>query len=244
MVAVECSANINTLSPAKTSRLRKIGDKLLPPEYRTREEFFTVLNGVTAARTAYGLSLIPKVREDPGGNWKKVAITLAGDKESWLAKLGDLPKVGDTFKRLGFRKSEPGRLLDPIADKFVGYKTVRAGMDSGAIPTWLGTTVLAQKGMNASITMAGVARGREMSVTRVGQWGEAIADVGIVSHLAAERIEDPMKKTAAKIGAAVVTLTGMGMSTYAGIFDYLPQAFGNLPDPLPPNEPESEIVFA
>lgn len=216
--------------PQEQSKLRTAFDKLLPPEDRKPDQVLTVLNDVTAARFINGLFLASKVSKDPGANWKEVAVTFSLDKESALAKLGDLPVVGETFKKLGFRRSRLGKLIDPAADKLLGARMLKAGVDGGAVPGWLGKLMLTQKAASTAVTLTGVVRGREMDVTRIGQIGEATTDVGVVTHLAAESIDNPVRRRLAHLGANVVTLAGVGMATYALVHDYIPQALGSDPE--------------
>lgn len=202
-------------------------DMAIPPESRTAEEMLTVLNAVTAVRGVMEWRTTGRLNENPRENLGRLIALKAADKESWLAKLGDLPNVGPAFQKAGFRRSEVGRRLDPIIDKVIGAKTIIGGIRSGIVPRKLGTVILAQKAVMSGVTIRGEATGHPVEVRKLGQVTEAVIDGALIGFYASEVFENPRlrrvvrttSEVLAGVGVVAAAVATVGYANDAGVID-------------------------
>lgn len=173
---------------------------------------FTVPNIITVGRALAIPWVFLLVMQDPGRHWWiAAAFALTDNIDGMLARLED---KGRTFKSLGFRRSEPGRRLDPVVDKVFITAILLAGMLHGAIPLWLGGLSLAQKIAAAAIALTAEARKIKLHVLRVGKYSEFMTNTGFLLLLAAEAV-DSSAQTALQAGAGLLALIGIAIAVLA-----------------------------
>jgi hypothetical protein len=183
---------------------------------------FTVPNGITFTRLAISRKMTKRLGNDPAGTWKSTAAYAGSDVFDGLAAKGG-EWLAERFKflsflpRIGFRKSELGRKLDPFTDKIVIGQMFKEGLDRDIIPKKLGYLALGQKAAVSMLTLYSMNRGAEPEVSDLGRHSELIANVGAGLLFAAEGIEDPQTKSLARGAFATVTLTGIGGAIIADI---------------------------
>lgn len=153
-----------------------------------REQVATVPNLITAGRLAMSPLVAKRLHDDPEGTWTQAAAFLASDNiDGIFARLGD---HSDMLESLGFRKSELGRLGDPVTDVVVTSEMLVAGMKNGVIPKGLGGLALAQKALKSYHAVAGNLKGAEVHVSTLGKRSEFLTNVSIGLLFPGEGIEN------------------------------------------------------
>ncbi len=178
-------------------------------------DILTIPNAMTTARALAIPWLYKQVREDPGKNWWKAGVFALSDKgDGWLASQED---KGESWAKLGFRRSEFGRIEDPVVDTAFGAAIMHAGMKAGAIPKKLGLVGLGQKVAKTAVSTYGTATGHELQVSYTGKLGEAMTVAGFGLRMGAEGIKQPILRRAAQLGSEALAWTGLGLSTTAAV---------------------------
>ncbi len=182
---------------------------------------FTIPNAVTIGRLMLSPFVAHKLRKDPENNWKKAGVLVLTDNlDGFLAKvLGKSPQL----RKLGFRKSEFGRLIDPLTDKPVIAQMIKAGIDANVIPSWLGYTSLAQKTGIAAFAVSAGMKGANLEVTDQGRHSEFATNLGMGLLFPASEIEDPVLRSLARGSAIALAVGGIGGALAANM-DYVGSA--------------------
>lgn len=177
------------------------------------QRLLTVPNIITLGRALAIPWIFVLVMQDPGRYWWiAAAFALTDNVDGILARLEDKSK---RFKDLGFRRSEPGRRLDPIVDKVFIAAILIAGIIHGAIPLWLGGLSLIQKAVTVIITLAAELRKIKLQVLRIGKYGEFTANAGFILLLAKEAVSTPALKESLQSGASLIALIGIALAVLA-----------------------------
>lgn len=183
----------------------------------TKEELFTIPNGLTGLRLLVSPFIAWKMYKSPAKTWPLAAgIALSDNVDGFLARLGD---KHPGLARIGLRRSEIGRKADPLADKIFTAEILIAGMANGVVPRWLGAMSLAQKGVISGLTIHNEASGIELEVTKLGKRTEFITNAAIGSLFIAESITDDRKKDACRAAAIALAAAGILGASYAA-YDY------------------------
>ena len=176
-------------------------------------DIVTVPNAMTTARAIAIPWLYKQIREDPGKNWWKAGVFAASDKLDGL--VASQEDKGPGWAKWGFRRSEFGRIEDPVVDTAFGAAMMHAGIKANAIPKRLGYVGIGQKIGKSMISGYGTATGHELHVSYTGKLGEAMTVTGFGLRMGAEGIKHPILQRAAQLGAEVLALTGVGLATVA-----------------------------
>jgi cardiolipin synthase len=157
-----------------------------------REDVLTVPNALSVLRLA-GTPLVAKrLHDDPEGTWPQAAAFLLSDNaDGILARAGD---KSETLSNLGFRTSEFGRQVDPVADVASTSAMLVAGMRNGVVPKWLGGAALAEKAFKSAHTVLATARGAELHVSKLGKRSAFATNVSIGMLFPGEQIENEEQK--------------------------------------------------
>lgn len=178
-------------------------------------DLLTVPNLLTAGRLAYSPKMAERLRNNPRKWWFPSAMFMASDiVDGKMARAGD---KSPSLEKLGFRRSETGRKLDPITDKVVASQMMIAGMRSGVVPKPLGGAALAQKAAISAFTAHETAGGTEMHVTTLGKYSEFATNMGFGFLFAAEAINDESMKDRVRTVAATVGALGVAGAIAANI---------------------------
>jgi phosphatidylglycerophosphate synthase len=182
-------------------------------------DLITIPNVLTAARLAYSPKMAERLRTNPKKWWWPTALFMASDIID-----GKMARAGDTspaLARLGFRRSETGRKLDPITDKITASQMMIAGMRSGVIPKPLGGAALVQKAAISAFTAHETANGTEMHVTKLGKYTEFATNMGFGFLFAAEAIEDETLKSQVRTVAATVGALGVAGALASNVQQFM-----------------------
>ena len=179
----------------------------------TKEELFTVPNGMTVGRLIISPIIAWKMYKSPAKTWPlAAAVALSDNIDGFFARFGD---EHPNLAQYGFRRSEFGRKADPLADKVFTAEILAAGMANGVIPKWLGTASLAQKGIISGLTIYNEANGIELEVTKLGKRTEFLTNIAIGSLFIAESIDDADLRTKVRTGAVALAVAGIFGASYA-----------------------------
>lgn len=180
---------------------------------RVSQRKLTVPNALTIARAVAIPWLFLLIRDNPGANWWIAGLFAVSDNvDGALARLGD---KHTRLRQLGFRRSEPGRKLDPVVDKLFIAAILVAGMLHGAIPLWLGTASLVQKAVVAGISVIAQRRGQNLQVSKTGKYAEFMTICGFGLLLMAEAIQTAVVRQSLRGGAIVLAATGIVIAVKA-----------------------------
>ncbi len=179
---------------------------------------FTWPNAVTLGRLVLSPIVAKRLRNDPKGKWIEAGAFLFSDIiDGFMAKvMGKSPLLS----KLGFRKSEFGKMIDPLTDKPVVGQLIKAGIDAEVVPKWLGYTSLAQKIGISAFSMSAGLHGAKIEVTDLGRHSELATNIGVGLLFPAESIEDPSLKRLAR-GSAMVLAVGGIAGALAANQDYV-----------------------
>ena len=178
----------------------------------SRQELFTVPNGLTIARLVLTPWVVRRLYRDPQ-TWPIAAVFAFSDNfDGILARAGERrPRLA----RLGFRTSEFGRKADPLTDKVFTAAVVAAGVHNGVIPAALGAASLVQKAGVSAVTVWNESRGVEMAVTRTGKRSEFATNMAYGVLFIATSLRPDQRRVARPI-ATVVGAAGVAAASYAG----------------------------
>jgi phosphatidylglycerophosphate synthase len=181
----------------------------------SRQELFTIPNGLTLARLAMTPWVVKRLHEDPHTWPIAAAFAFSDNFDGILARAGETrPRLA----RLGFRPSEFGRKADPLTDKIFTAAVVGAGMHNGVIPKALGGASLLQKAAASAVTVWNESRGVEMAVTRAGKRSEFASNMayGLLFIATSLRPEQRriVRPVAIAVGAAGVAGASYAAYTY------------------------------
>ena len=185
-------------------------------------DIFTIPTLVTLGRLVISPFMAKRVSERPAETWKSTAAYVASDVlDGLLAKGGEW--LAEKFKpleflpKIGFRKSEFGRKMDPVTDKLVIPQIFWKGMKKDIIPKPLGYAALAQKAGVTAITLYGEARGTNPEVSDEGRHAELLTNLAVGFLFAAEGIEDPRTKKLARAGLTAAAAFGVNRAAKAAV---------------------------
>jgi len=178
----------------------------------SRQELFTVPNGLTIARLVLTPWVVRRLYRDPQ-TWPIAAVFAFSDNfDGILARAGERrPRLA----RLGFRTSEFGRKADPLTDKVFTAAVVAAGVHNGVIPAALGAASLVQKAGVSAVTVWNESRGAGMAVTRTGKRSEFATNMAYGVLFIATSLRPDQRRVVRPI-AAVVGAAGVAAASYAG----------------------------
>ena len=181
----------------------------------------TVPNAITLVRALAIPWIFFLIWDNPGKYWWIVGIfALTDNIDGLLARLED---KGRTFRKLGFRRSEPGRKLDPIIDKLFIAVVLVAGLLHGVIPLWLGLLSLAQKAVATLTAFKAESRRANLQVARLGKYGEFITNVGLIALLGLAAFAETSLQRFVRLAAISCALLGVTLAALA-TFRYAHQA--------------------
>lgn len=173
----------------------------------TRKEIFTIPNTLTAVRLAASPIVAKRLYKNPESWPLGAAFAISDNFDGMLARLGDSsPRLAE----LGFRRSEIGRKLDPLADKIFTSEVLVAGLLNGTIPKWLGGLSLAQKAAVSAVTLHNEARQAEVAVTRLGKYSEFATNLAIGTLFIAESLAEDSRRR--QLRTAALALGALGFS--------------------------------
>lgn len=173
----------------------------------------TVPNAVSLLRLLSAPGGYRDMRDQPGKKWKKIAGITATDLEGNLARLNRLPRIGEFLGKIGFRTSETGAQLDPVADFSYGMSVLAGGVKGGTIPRHAGSAVFMQRSLKAGITLGAKAEGQTLRVSNIGAAGELVGVCGNIAYAASEAQSTPIKRYAVRGLAYALMATGFVMSS-------------------------------
>lgn len=199
----------------------------------SKRELLTIPNALTAGRFLAASYVAYKLYKNPRKWWLRAIGLGLTDKDGFFARLGDGIKNSDgSYRRppnerlqnMGFRGSEIGRILDPTADMIYTGEVIIAGTANKVMPKPLAALLLAQKALVAYQTLDYRSKGIDIQVSRVGQYSEAVTDIGIAMLFAAESLDNQIHKDTVRSLGISVTLAGLAGKSYAGFYQYRQQA--------------------
>jgi phosphatidylglycerophosphate synthase len=181
----------------------------------SRQEMFTVPNGLTLARLVLTPWVVKRLHRDPRTWPTAAAFAFSDNFDGILARAGDTrPRLA----RLGFRTSEFGRKADPLTDKVFTAAVVAAGVHNGVIPVALGAASLVQKTAASAVTVWNESRDVELSVTRMGKRSEFASNMAFGALFIAVSLRPAQRRVvrpiATAIGAAGVAAASYASYTY------------------------------
>ena len=185
-----------------------------------RNDLFSIPNGMTLYRLLAAPWAYKAVAKNPKGKWLSVGLVSTTDFEGNAARLEKLPVVGKFLAKIGFRTSEIGRQIDPVADFIYGGAVALGGLKSGAIPASVAKAALTQKVVKGGITIAATFERKTLEVNNTGKAGEVLTALGSYGCIAAEAIENPNTRLAAKIAGSTAALGGVALSWLSTIGGY------------------------
>ena len=189
----------------------------------------SIPSAITADGIARQLRLNGRIVEDPAGTAN------AGTRAQFSDFLdGKTAGLIDALKRAvqerwGIEmdwligRSNEGAMFDTVADQVRGGMYTVMLIKAGVLPRSLGAVRLAQKASSAAVAGVGTAEGVSMKVTKLAQAAEMAAMTGITLLHQAERIEDPGRRRAARMGASALVLAGTAGGFAAVARDFWPQ---------------------
>lgn len=183
----------------------------------------TIPNAVSLFRLLSAPSGYRDMRDNPGEKWKKISAIITTDLEGNLARLNRLPKVGAFLGKIGFRTSDLGAQLDPVADFSYGMSVLAGGIKGGVVPRHLGSAVFMQRSLKAGVTVAAKADGETLKVSNIGAAGEFVGVFAQPMFGAAEAQENPLKRHAVRAVAYGLSVAGFAMSSMSTL-QYLQDA--------------------
>jgi len=180
-----------------------------------RSDIFTVPNAVTFGRLVLSPYMAKRLERDPKNNWLKACLFVSSDiLDGFMAKSGEeIPWL----KAVGFRKSELGRLLDPVIDKPTTVQLLRAGWRNGVLPKPLTAVAISQKVAISAHALYQAHNGIEQQVSQLGRRTELLSNLGFGSLFAAESIEDERLKQHAREVATAVAVVGVAGAIIADV---------------------------
>jgi phosphatidylglycerophosphate synthase len=177
------------------------------------QELLTVPNALTASRLVATEQVATRLEEDPAKWWAPTAAFMFSDiADGTLARLGD---KSDALARVGLRRSEIGRMLDPVTDTYVGSRMVLAGMRTEVIPKSIALAALGQKALKTYHALQAARQGANIQVSKLGKRSEFATNLGLGSLFAAESIKDPSVKSKVRAVAMAVGLVGIAGAAIA-----------------------------
>lgn len=195
------------------------------------EDFKSWPTVLTAARLAVTPLMYLSAKNNPRQAWKWGFFFGITDKvDGFLAKLEDVKEgsflhrltgwTGEDFRSHGFKRTEGGRMLDPVSDFAFGGAILAAAYKNGIIPRNLVKAEIAQRVSKGILTLGATALGVRLEVNNTGRYGEAATSFGNGFFYVAESIEDPGFKHDFRDFAGWLASGGLALATKAEI-DYI-----------------------
>lgn len=164
--------------------------------------------------------------EAPQDNWgKAMAFAISDNLDGTLARLEDKHQG---LAKIGFRRSEFGRKLDPLVDKLFTSSQLHAGMENETIPKSFGVAAVAQKIVVSALITDSEYRHQQTSVSNTGKIGEFVTNWAAGGFVISSSLENPIKRRGLRLASGVLGAVGLSLSTTATM-GYARQS-GRLPE--------------
>lgn len=183
------------------------------------DDILTVPNAISAARLAAVPHIASRLEEHPS-IWLPAAILMSTDMvDGALARLGD---NSERLRRMGFRRSEAGKILDHGTDKIAAPLMLRAGMNADIIPRSLGYASLMQKAALGAYATHRYLTEKPIEVSTLGKRAEFATVLGCGSLFIAESLSPPKKR---RLRACALGFAALGVAgSIAASIDYSRQS--------------------